>query len=163
MLIEIILTGIIATALLDAWAVFYQVVAGQAATNWGLVGRWIAGIPKGLFIQHGIANAKTVANEKTIGWSAHYIIGIIYAWLYLLMAREIFASQPGITSALGFGLATVIAPWFILQPGMGLGVCARKTPKPWLKRLSSILAHSVFGIGLFLGWWLYQLVITGSE
>jgi Protein of unknown function (DUF2938) len=34
------------------------------------------------------------------------------------------------TSALAFGLPTLVAPWFIMQPGMGAGVLASRTLRP---------------------------------
>lgn len=37
-----------------------------------------------------------------------------------------------------------------MQPGMGFGVAASKTPKPNVARLRSLAAHTVFGFGLYL-------------
>ena len=34
------------------------------------------------------------------------------------------------TSALAFGLPTLVAPWSIMQPGMGAGVLASRTLRP---------------------------------
>ena len=48
------------------------------------------------------------------------------------------------------GLATVGAPWFVIQPAFGFGVAASKTPSPSQARLGSLRAHSAYGIGLWL-------------
>lgn len=36
-----------------------------------------------------------------------------------------------------------------MQPGVGAGIAASKTPNPTQVRLRSIVAHMVFGIGLY--------------
>jgi hypothetical protein len=36
------------------------------------------------------------------------------------------------------------------QPGLGAGIAASKTPKPNVARLRSLMAHAVFGLGLYL-------------
>lgn len=58
--------------------------------------------------------------------------------------------QPTLYPALAFGFVTVIFPFFILQPGLGLGIAASKTANPNQLRLRSLLNHSIFGIGLYL-------------
>ncbi|HAT86415.1 MAG TPA: DUF2938 domain-containing protein, partial [Rhizobiales bacterium] len=58
--------------------------------------------------------------------------------------------SPILWPALGFGVATVIAPYFIMQPCLGAGIAASKTPAPNIARLKSLVAHSTFGIGLWL-------------
>jgi hypothetical protein len=47
------------------------------------------------------------------------------------------------------GLPTLLAPFFIMQPGIGARIAASKTPNPNVARLRSIVAHTVFGIGLY--------------
>ena len=42
-------------------------------------------------------------------------------------------------------------PFLVLQPAMGAGVAARKTPRPWISRGRSAAAHLAFGAGVFLG------------
>jgi hypothetical protein len=37
-----------------------------------------------------------------------------------------------------------------MQPAMGVGLASSKAPKPNLARLRSLLAHTAFGIGLYL-------------
>ena len=59
-------------------------------------------------------------------------------------------AHPTLMPALGFGVMTVLAPFLILQPGMGAGVAARKTPQPNVARLRSLLAHFSFGLGLWI-------------
>lgn len=58
--------------------------------------------------------------------------------------------RPTLLPALLTGMATVVFPLFLMQPAMGLGIAARKTPTPLRNCLKSLLNHSVFGLGLFL-------------
>jgi hypothetical protein len=47
-------------------------------------------------------------------------------------------------------LALLVAPYFIMMPGMGSGLAGAKTPKPNVTRLKSAVGHSVFGLGLYV-------------
>mgnify|MGYP003471996939 CR=1 FL=1 len=52
--------------------------------------------------------------------------------------------------AVAVGIATLAAPWFLMQPAMGSGFMASKTPSPLQNRLRSLANHTVFGVGLYL-------------
>ena len=149
-IVFIVLIGIGATLVMDLWALLRQQLFGIAPTNWGMVGRWIGHMRKGQFSHISIVNADAVSGEKIIGWTAHYVIGIGYAVLLFLIFGEAWLFEPTIGPAVALGIATVIAPFFILQPGMGAGVAASKTPNPNAVRLHSVLNHAVFGLGLYL-------------
>ncbi|CAB9494490.1 DUF2938 domain-containing protein [Alteromonas macleodii] len=149
-IVFIMLIGIGATLVMDLWALLRQQLFGIAPTNWGMVGRWIGHMRKGRFSHTSIAHADDVSGEKIIGWTAHYVIGIGYAVLLFLIFGEAWLFEPTLGPAVALGIATVIAPFFILQPGMGAGVAASKTPNPNAVRLHSVLNHAVFGLGLYL-------------
>jgi hypothetical protein len=150
---QILIMGVIATLAIDLWALVLKRGFNQQTMDWGLAGRWFAYMPRGVFFHRPIGKTSPVKNEKLIGWSAHYIVGIIYAWMYITLMTMVFSRQPDLFSAVIFGLATVLAPWLIMQPGMGMGVFASKVLNPGLKRLVSLSVHTVFGVGLFVGWW----------
>ena len=57
--------------------------------------------------------------------------------------------QPSLAPALIVGVVTVLAPLFVMQPAMGAGIAASRTPRPWAARLQSVVTHTVFGIGLY--------------
>lgn len=42
----------------------------------------------------------------------------------------IFIKDPSLTSAIIYGLVTLIAPWLVLQPALGLGLFARLAENP---------------------------------
>jgi hypothetical protein len=140
--------GVGATALLDLWSLLLRRF-GVATTNWGMVGRWIGHMPRGRFVHDNVANAAAIPGEQAIGWAAHYAIGLIYAFALLAIVGLDWARAPTLMPALIFGWATIVAPFFIMQPGMGAGIAASKTPKPNVTRLKAVLSHTVFALGLY--------------
>jgi hypothetical protein len=40
-----------------------------------------------------------------------------------------------------------------MQPGMGAGIAASRTPRPAAARMQSLVTHTIFGIGLYAGGW----------
>ena len=43
----------------------------------------------------------------------------------------------------------LVAPYCIMMPSMGAGIAGAKTPKPNVTRLRALVAHSVFGLGMY--------------
>jgi hypothetical protein len=148
------LIGAGATAATDGWAVLRRRLFGVAPPNWGLVGRWVAHMPRGRFRHAAIAGAPAVPGEAWIGWSAHYAIGIGFAAVLLALGGREWIQAPTAGPALLFGLGTVLAPFLVMQPGMGAGFAASRTPRPAAARLQSLLTHLVFGLGLYAAGWL---------
>ena len=142
--------GIGATALMDVWGLVRARLLRMAATDYGLVGRWIAYLPRGRFRHDPIGATPRVRGERAIGWTAHYLIGIAFAAVLLAAWGLDWARQPSLAPALIVGIGSVAAPFLLMQPGMGAGLAARRTPRPGLARLHSLLNHTVFGIGLYL-------------
>lgn len=146
--------GIGATVLLDLYGLMLKRLFGIPPANWAMVGRWIGHFPRGRFVHASIAAAAPIADERAIGWTAHYLIGIGFAALLLLVCGRDWASDPTPIPALTVGLATVIAPFFLMQPAMGFGIAASKTPNPDAARIRSLVSHLIFGIGLFAAAWI---------
>ncbi|MBC8951568.1 DUF2938 domain-containing protein [Xenorhabdus sp. PB62.4] len=145
-----VLIGIGSTVVMDLWAVFIRRCFGIPSLNYSLVGRWIGHMPKGQFTHTSILQAEPVKGESGIGWFAHYLIGIIFAGILLLILGLDWAKNPTFLPALIMGIVTVIAPFFIMQPGLGMGMAASKTPAPNTLRLRSLMAHTSYGVGLYL-------------
>lgn len=87
-----------------------------------------------------------------IGWAAHYLIGVLFAAVYLALPEAQAQLAQGPIAPVLFGLVTVAAPFLLLQPGMGAGIAARRLPFPWTARRRSLFAHAVFGFGLWIGY-----------
>jgi hypothetical protein len=147
---RVLIIGIGATAVLDIWSILLKRLFEVPAPDWGMVGRWVGHFPKGQFVHESIRAASPVRGERLIGWTAHYAIGIAYAVLLLGIWGPDWARQPTLLPALVVALLTLVAPFLIMQPGMGAGIAASRMPNPAQARLRSLLNHSVFGVGLYL-------------
>jgi hypothetical protein len=144
-----VLIGAGATALLDLWSAVLQRGFAVAAPNWSFVGRWVGHLARGRWMHPAIGKAEPLRGERALGWIAHYAIGIVFAATLLRIAGPDWARSPTLLPALTFGVATVLFPFFVMQPGMGLGFAASKAPNPTQARLRSLMTHAVFGIGLY--------------
>lgn len=142
--------GIVATALLDLWALFLNRAFGIPLANWAAIGRWFANLPRGRFMHDTIAETPPVPNELAIGWIMHYLIGALFAAIVILIWGLDWARNPTLLPALIVGVVTVGCGWFILQPGLGFGLAAGKRPNAGQIRLIGLINHVVFGLGLWL-------------
>ena len=107
-------------------------------------------MPEGIFRHSSIAAAPQKPAECTVGWIAHYAIGVIFALTLVLLASPQWLREPTVLPAMFLGLATVAIPFFVMQPSFGLGIAASKTPNPTQARLRSLTNHAVFGLGLYI-------------
>lgn len=144
------LVGIGGTVILDIYAALVQRLLGTPATNWKMVGRWIGHMPKGEFVQPNIGQAGPVPGEHALGWIFHYAIGIGYGLLLVAIWGTGWLEAPAISAPLILALALLVLPYFVMMPGMGMGIAASRTPKPYVARLKSAVSHSVFGSGMYL-------------
>jgi hypothetical protein len=158
MIVRAVAVGIGATLVMDAWAILLRRGFGVRPLDYAMVGRWLGHMRAGTFAHGRIAAAAAIPGERAIGWAAHYAIGVAFAALLLAACGGDWARQPTLGPALLTGILTMAAPWFVMQPGMGLGIAASKTPKPNIARLRSFGTHIVFGTGLYaVAWVLAQL------
>lgn len=149
--LRVALVGIGATLILDLWSLFLKTAFRLPFPNYVMVGRWIGGFPRGRFaVNRDIAQTPAITGERIIGWTAHYVIGMLFALLLVAVAGIDWLRAPTLLPALLVGVATVVAPLFVMQPAMGAGVASSRTPNPPVARVRSLLAHTAFGIGLFL-------------
>lgn len=143
------LVGIGGTVVLDLWALFLARAMGVPATNWAMVGRWFGNMPRGRFVQESMGKAKPVEGELAIGWIAHYMIGIGYGLLLPAIWGQAWIERPTLLPPMILAWALLVAPYFLMMPGMGMGVAGSRTPKPNVARLKSLMGHSVFGLGMY--------------
>lgn len=155
-----LLVGIGATGVMDAWSVLRRRLFGVPAANYGLVGRWIGHMAGGRLRHAAIAAAAPVRGEAVIGWAAHYATGIAFAGLLVAIAGSDWLHAPTLVPALAVGIGTVLAPFLVLQPAMGAGIAASRTPRPGAARLQSLVTHAVFGFGLYAAGWTTRLAFA---
>jgi hypothetical protein len=141
--------GLGATLLMDIWALFVNRAFGIVPASYCLVGRWFCHMRLGTFTHASIANASKRPFECTVGWIAHYVIGALYAVVLVGIVSADWLVRPTLVAALLFGVVTVAVPFLIMQPSFGMGIAAAKVPNPSQARLKSLMAHTVFGVGLY--------------
>jgi hypothetical protein len=146
---SILLTGIGATFVTDLWGWARRPLLGVPAPDYRMVGRWIAHMPRGRLRHAAIVRADAIAGEQIVGWAAHYLIGMAFAFLLFLCAGREWFAQPRLVPALLLGLATSLAPFLLMQPAMGAGIAAARTPRPGAARIQTLLLHAAFGVGLY--------------
>ncbi|NVO29287.1 DUF2938 domain-containing protein [Donghicola sp. C2-DW-16] len=149
--IEGVVMGLTATIVMDIWALVLRQVAGMPLPNWAMVGRWTGHLPRGTVFHDDIAASDPVANELALGWATHYVVGILYGVFFAVVAGAAWLAEPTFFPVWVYAILTIGAGWFLLQPGLGLGVALSKTPNPMKGRIMGLIAHTWFGIGLWLG------------
>ncbi|MFB9262895.1 DUF2938 domain-containing protein [Bradyrhizobium erythrophlei] len=146
-----VLVGTVATVVMDVWAMIRLRLLGVPALDYAFVGRWLGHLPRGRLRHDRIAASPPVPGERLIGWTAHYLIGIGFAGLLIAMFGLDWVHNPTIGPALLVGIGSVAAPFLVMQPAMGAGLAASRTPNPAAARLHSLVTHAVFGFGLYAG------------
>ena len=142
--------GIGATLVMDLWNLFLKRAFGIPSLSYCLLGRWILHMPAGRLRHASIAAAPRKPLECPVGWIAHYSIGVAFAIGFVALASGSWLARPTLGPALLYGIATVVFPFFVMQPSFGLGIAAARSPSPAQARLKSLATHTVFGVGLFL-------------
>ncbi|GHF88671.1 DUF2938 domain-containing protein [Thalassotalea marina] len=143
-----VLIGIGATITMDIWAWLKRVLFNQASLDYRLVGRWVLHWFCLTFSHQSIQQAQVKSGELAVGWLVHYLTGIVFAFGFVAVWGDQWTS-PEFIPAIITGVATIVFPLFVMQPSFGMGIAARKTPKPWLARKNALITHSIFGLGLY--------------
>jgi hypothetical protein len=126
--------GVGATAVMDVWVIARTRWLRVPAMSYGLLGRWLAHVPRRRFRRELVAASPPVRGEQAIGWTAHYAIGIAFAGALLAVWGVDWARHPTLWPALIVGIGSVAAP-LLLMPGA--------------VRFQSFVTHAIFGIGLY--------------
>jgi hypothetical protein len=157
-LVSVIAIGAGATAFLDLSSLARKWLLRTPLTDYGLVGRWLLHMTHGRFRHASIAAAPPIRGERQVGWVAHYLTGIAFAAILLAIWGVGWTRHPTILPALIVGIGSVVAPFLLMQPGMGAGIAASRTPNPGAARLRSLTAHVIFAFGLYAAGWAHSLV-----
>jgi hypothetical protein len=148
-----VIVGIFATFTMDVVAViaFRVGIAGRGPRRTGpdLIGRWIGYLLRGKFRHADILQTPPLRGELLLGFAAHYSIGIVLTLMYLGLLVAVHAT-PTALSAILYGAATTVLPWFLMFPSQGLGWLGRETPGDAHLARASLFNHIVFGLGIAL-------------
>lgn len=148
-LIRILLTGIGATVVMDIGSIIQRAMK-MPTLDYAMVGRWVGHLCRGQWAHQNINKAPAIACESMSGWVIHYLTGVIFAALLVAIDGVEWLFSPTLLPALLVGTITVVVPFLVMQPAMGAGIAASRTPTPWINRLRSVLNHAIFGAGLYL-------------
>ena len=142
--------GLGATLMMDLWKLFLKRAFSIPSLNYCLLGRWLRHMPRGTFRHASIGAAPQQPFECATGWIAHYTIGVGFALLFVGLASADWLARPTLLPVLLFGIGTVVFPFFVLQPSLGLGIASARAARPAQARLKSLATHTVFGFGLYV-------------
>ncbi len=145
---QIIFIGIGATVVMDVWLMFLKRM-GVQTLDFGFIGRWVGHLLRGKFAHASIRQSPRIPGELAWGWLTHYAVGIVFAGLLVAVRGLAWTQSPSLLPAIAVGMSTVVVPLFLMQPAMGSGFAASKTPTPLKNCLRSLANHTVFGLGLY--------------
>ena len=147
------IVGILATVTMDVVAVIALRLGiasrGPRRTGPDLIGRWIGYLLRAKFTHTDILQTPPLRGELLLGLVAHYSIGIVLTLVYLGLLVVAHA-PPSALSAVLYGTATTVLPWFLMFPSQGLGWFGRDAPGNAHLAPISLFNHIIFGLGLAL-------------
>ncbi|GHB34564.1 DUF2938 family protein [Salinicola rhizosphaerae] len=148
----ILVVGIGSTIVLDLWAWLVAKTTGMAGTDWGVVGRWLLDIPSGRVVLDSRPDRPAPGGrEKTVGWLFHYLVGLAYAMLILLVWGVDYIADPKVVPVFWVGVViSSLAGLLILMPGLGGGILGRKLPNQAAIIAYVIIAHIAFAAGQYV-------------
>ena len=145
-----VVIGAGATLLMDLWNLVLKRGFDIPSLSYCVLGRWLRHMPEGTLRHANINAAPPKPFECTVGWIAHYSIGVVFALAFIVLTSDEWLARPTLLPALLYGIVTVAFPFFIMQPSFGLGIAASRAPRPQRARLKSLATHTVFGFGLYV-------------
>ena len=160
LILHVLLVGVGATLLMDAWALARRRVFGVASLDYALVGRWLGHMRHGRFQHAAIGKAQPVRGERLLGWCSHYLIGVAFVSLFVALVGPQWLCRPTLLPALLLGVISVAAPLLLMQPGFGMGLAASRMANPWQVRLRALVTHLVFGLGVYLVSWVVAQLLA---
>jgi uncharacterized membrane protein YagU involved in acid resistance len=153
LLIVGVIVGVLATVTMDVVAALAHRlgIAGHGPRRTGpdLIGRWIGYLLQGKFKHTDILQTPPLRRELLLGLAAHYSIGIVLTLVYLGLLAVAHAT-PTALSAILYGTATTVLPWFLMFPSQGMGWLGWDAPGDAHLARASLFNHIVFGLGIAL-------------
>ena len=148
-----LIVGILATVTMDIVAVIALRLGitgrGPRRTGPDLIGRWIGYLLRGKFRHTDILQTPPLRGELVLGLAAHYLIGMFLTLVYLGLFAAAHAT-PTALSAILYGTATTILPWFLMFPSQGMGWLGRDAPGDAHLARVSLFNHLIFGLAIAL-------------
>ena len=151
-----IISGLFATFIFDLFQSSLKYAYGIEKPKWNLLGRYFLGYKESKFIRKTLIDDEELDNELLWGYFFHYLIGIIYGIVFVIFNFLLF-DYPSILMAYIFGFSTVLGSWCFLMPfAYNLGFFASKSEGRTNLLVQNLIAHFVFGTGLFIGLYIFK-------
>ena len=155
-LLQGIISGLFATIIFDLYQLSLNYAYGIEKPKWNLLGRYFLGYKESKFIRKTLIDDEELDNELFWGYCFHYLIGIIYGIIFVILNFLLF-EYPSILFAYFFGFSTVLGAWCFLMPfAYNLGFFASKSPQRINILVQNLIVHFVFGTGLFIGLYIFN-------
>ena len=104
---------------------------------------------RGKYRHTDILQTPPLRGELLWGLAAHYLTGIVLTLVYLGLLVAAHATPTALTAIL-YGTATTVFPWFVMFPSQGMGWLGRDAPGDAHLARISLFNHIMFGLGLAL-------------
>ena len=154
-LLQGIISGLFATIIFDLYQSSLKYAYDIEKPKWNLLGRYFLGYKESKFIRKNLIDDEELDNELFWGYFFHYLIGILYGIVFVILNFLLF-DYPSILLAYIFGFSTVLGAWCFLMPfAYNLGFFASKSEERVNLLLQNLIAHFVFGTGLFIGLYIF--------
>lgn len=161
-LVGAVFVGIGAALIMDLWNWFLRRALHISSLSFCLIGRWLSSMLTGTFTHTNIVAAPKRPGECAIGWTAHFLIAMTFALLLVVPTSGGWLEHPALLPALLVGVGTVLIPYLIVQPALGLGFASANTQNPTQARLKSLMTHTAFGVGLYLAGVIWNFLMHAS-
>ena len=94
---------------MDLWSWCQKDLLKVPPLNYALVGRWILWLSRGKLYHRTIVSTPEIAGERLTGWVFHYLTGIVFAFVPLLLSGAVWLDAPSLTLGLLAGGLTLFA------------------------------------------------------
>ncbi|MBN9492841.1 DUF2938 family protein [bacterium] len=138
------------SAFIDAWSLVLRHEFHVATLDYAMLGRWIGHFPRAASSKHASPPLhRSEANGPSVGWRTTRS-----AWRSRPPSSRCggfdWAGLPNIVPPLVVGFGSVLAPWLVMHPAFGAGICGRNDPPP-LGRPAPEPGHPHrYGLGLYV-------------
>ncbi|NVM66585.1 glucan phosphoethanolaminetransferase (alkaline phosphatase superfamily) [Mucilaginibacter sp. SG538B] len=141
-MVKVVIAGIAGTFATDIWT-FLLRLFGVHSHGLLLVGLWVKShLPS-------VLQGQLAGKELLIGWTAHYLLGISFAFLLIPMYGKKWFRQPTAFSALVLALVTFVISLFIIQPMLNFGIAFSKFRTQPVILLKVLAFHLIYSLGVY--------------
>jgi hypothetical protein len=114
-----------------------------------VIGRWVTDSVRGRWRHGNITREPARRGELALGLLTHYVTGIVLTQVYLLPPRR-GTGRRRFLGATAFGIATAVAPFFVLFPSIAYGLFGHRSSDAARVIPITLIGHTAFGVGIGL-------------